>query len=413
MIRRILQILLPVVAIALACLGALWLLHNRKVVAQAPIEKFRPRVVVARATLREYQPVVRSQGVVLPRSETGLTPEVSGRVTWTSERLVVGGHFNQAEPLVRLDDTDYRLAMATSRAAMTNAIAQLAQAQARFELESAESAAARAEWKLLGRAGEPPALALRLPQIKEAQAGAEAARANYESAQASLMLASNHVARCVLMAPFDGRVAQQHVVAGQFAALGSVLARLQPVDSAEVRLPLALGDFAHLGISNAFAGGTNLVDGPALTLKATHRGATEEWIGQILRVEGEVNPGTRMMSVVVSLADPYRREKGAVGAVASFGTFVRAEIRATPLAFVAVLPASVLREGRAGPEVYLLSSERKLHARPVKVAWRTRHEVVISEGVQAGEEVCLSELETFEEGMEVILVTAPEPESSP
>lgn len=413
MIRRVLQIVLPLVALALAGLCASWLLHHRKTVVAMPAERFRPRIVLMPAKTSDYHPVIRSQGTVTPRTEMGLTPEVSGRVQWASEALVVGGHFAKGDPLVRLDDTDYTLAMAGSRAAMTNAVAQMTQASARFELESAEAEAARAEWKLLGKSGEPPALSLRQPQLKEARAAFNAARAGYDSGLAALTQASNNVARCELKAPFTGRVAAKTVVAGHFAAAGMVLARLQPVDIAEVRLPLALGDFQHLELPNAFAGGTNVVDGPLVTLRATHAGATGQWQGRIIRTEGEVNPGTRMMSVVVALPDPYGRELGATNAVLSFGGFVRAEILARPLRNVVVLPATALRESKTGDEVYLLSGTNQLRARPVKVAWRARHEVAIGEGLQAGDQVCLSELETFEDGMEVIIVPPSKMEPAP
>ena len=46
----------------------------------------------------------------------------------------------------------------------------MAQAQARIAREQAEADAARAEWKLLGREGEPPELVLREPQLREARA---------------------------------------------------------------------------------------------------------------------------------------------------------------------------------------------------------------------------------------------------
>ena len=110
---------------------------------------------------------------------------------------------------------------------MTNALAQVAsaqaqasQAEARLAAEEAEANAAREEWRLLKKDGDPPALLLREPQIHEARTAIIAARALEESAsagiesgQASLLAAvaakeraQLDLERCIIRAPFDARV---------------------------------------------------------------------------------------------------------------------------------------------------------------------------------------------------------------
>ena len=44
----------------------------------------------------------------------------------------------------------------------------------------------------------------------------------------------------------------------------------------------------------------------------------------------------------------------------------------------------------------------KLHERKVRVVWSTREVAVIEEGLRAGEQVCLTAVDAFVDGMEVI-----------
>ncbi|MFP6902853.1 MAG: efflux RND transporter periplasmic adaptor subunit [Verrucomicrobiia bacterium] len=415
MTRRILQIALPVLVLLVGAYGSWWLTTHRKTVTPREVERFKPRVELMVVKLENFHLEVRSQGTVTPRHEIGFSPEVSGRVVWVSPKLVTGGLFARDEELARIDRGDYELALRqasadiqSAQASMTNALAQvssgeanMAQAQARITREEAEAAAARAEWKLLGREGEPPALLVRDPQLREARAALASAkalmgasRARYESGKAALSAAEAardqaqvNLERCMMLAPFDGRVKSQSIGVGQLVSRASVLAKIQPVAVAEVRLTLPVGELKHLELDGAMRGGA--VDGP--TVKLTAGG--NEWIGKIIRTEGELETATRMMAVVASVSAPYAEGKPAL----SFGRFVMARIEGRILEGVVVLPRVAFREGG----VVYVQRAGKLISQAVKVAWSDRTRVVIGSGLKGGERVCLSPLDSFVEGMEV------------
>tara|TARA_Y100000758_G_scaffold270926_1_gene213138 strand:- start:293 stop:838 length:546 start_codon:yes stop_codon:yes gene_type:complete len=173
-----------------------------------------------------------------------------------------------------------------------------------------------------------------------------------------------------------------------------MLSQLQSIDFAEVRLALPLKKFGFLEMDNAFRGGADVVDGPRVRLRPSY-GGDSEWAGQIVRSLGEVDSGTRMMSVVAQVRDPYLRKDGPA---LSFGMFVTAEISGRLLKYVAVLPRNVLREESM---VHVLADD-KLHEQKVRVAWSTHEVVVIEEGLKAGDQICLTAVDAFVEGMEVI-----------
>jgi hypothetical protein len=62
-------------------------------------------VMVLEAMTEQFE--VRSQGTVMPRTETVLSAEVSGTVTWISPKFVAGGVFDKGEVLLRIDPTNY------------------------------------------------------------------------------------------------------------------------------------------------------------------------------------------------------------------------------------------------------------------------------------------------------------------
>ena len=421
--RRTLQIILPIFVIVSCVYGAAWLVMNRKAIKPKTQERYRPRVQRVMVELEDYRPVIRSQGSVTPRMQIELSAEVTGRVISMSPKLIEGGLFSAGDELLRINPKDYELAQRqalarvdTARAGITNSLAQMsnaksqiAQAEARIFQEEAESTAALSEWRLSGRTGNPPALLVRVPQLKEAHAALHSARAlltasnakrhsdeaELTAATAAEELAATNVVRCIVRAPFNGRVSSRFVGLGQVVSPAIVMAKLQSIDFAEVRLALPLNNFAFLEINNAFSGGGNVTGGPKVRLRSSH-GGDSEWNGQIVRSLGEVDSGTRMMAVVAQVKDPYQHKHGSP---LSFGMFVRAEILGRPLKNVAVLPGSVLRERST---VHVLKND-KLHKRKVRIIWSNREVVVIEEGLKAGEQICLTMVDAFNDGMEVVL----------
>lgn len=418
--RRVLQILLPLLIVGLGVSGSIWLINNKKQVQAIPREKFKPHVETVEVSLGNFQPIITAQGTVKPHTVINLTPEISGRIIFVSAKLVVGGLFEKGEELLRIDPKDYELALEQSKAdinsaqsQITNALAQMSSAaaqktkfEARIMREEAEAKAARAEWVLLGKKNDPPDLLVRVPQINEAKAGitsanalSNAARAQKQSAkalvkaaEASRELAELNVKRCVIEAPFHCRVQSRNVGVGQIASRASVLAQLQSVDYAEIRLLLPLDEFRYLQITNAFRGGTSITNGPSVTLTAHGN----KWPGRIVRSEGEIQAGTQMMAVVAQVSKPYANDSPAL----SFGQFVSADIQGRAFEDIAILPTTVLRND----DLVYVADNNKLHTQKVTVLWHSRKQIAISVGLKSGEQVCTSSLDSFVEGMDVTAI---------
>jgi len=391
-----LKLILPLAILAVGVLGAMILIKARRTAPQRPPDEYAPlvRVITAEPTTRRLR--VRTQGTVKPRTESSLVAEVSGRVTEISPAFAAGGFFEEGDVLVRIDDRDYRSAVITARS-------QVAQAKVRAELEEAQAKVAREEWKSLGDGSESP-LATRELQQQEA-------RAALAAAQATLDQAERNLERTRIRAPFAGRVREKLVDVGRFVTPGVPLASVFAVDYAEVRLPIPDEELAFLDLPINYRGESEQQRGPKVILSANFAGGQHSWEGRIVRVEGEIDPVSRMVHVVAQVDDPYGRgANGEERMPLAVGLFVEAEILGYEVDDVVTLPRSALRDG---DRVIVVDGEGRLRFRDVEVLRLGRDDVIIRSGITAGERICVSTLEAVTDGMKVRVGDTPAEESVP
>jgi RND family efflux transporter MFP subunit len=319
---------------------------------------------------------VHSQGSVVPSTISQLIPEVSGRVVWTSPALVTGGFFNAGQELARIDDLDYRSSRDRANATLKRATAEVE--HAKYEYGRLRSLAER---KLVSRS----ALENGLRAYRVAQAAIEDARANFDQAEENLK-------RTVLRAPFTGLVRAESVDIGQFASRGQAIATLYANDIVEVRLPIADRQLAFLNLPPLRNGNFPTDMQPNVTLKAEYGGQTIEWIGKIVRAEAEIDTASRMVQLVARIHSDEISEE------LSVGLFVTAEISGLAVDNIVRLPRSALRNNN---QVLVIDPDNKIRFRNVRPLRLYKDDVLIEAGLQAGERVCLSTIQTAIDGMDV------------
>lgn len=389
--KRSSKIILPIVVLLGAGVLTAVMITNRPRVQPEPREVPVPLVRVVALESQPYQFTVRAQGAVLPQIDIQLSTEVAGRVQAISPHFAAGGFFETGEILVQIDRSDFELAV-------TRARATLAEAGVRLQREEAEAEVARREWESLGQ-GKPTALVLREPQLADARAAIESAKANLQQAELNL-------ARSAIRAPFAGRVWEKNADVGQFIPQGGVVGRIYAVEYAEVRLPLPLDEAQFLDLPMEYRGEKRPADGPRVTLRARFGSQTHEWQGAIVRTEGEIDPRTRMLTAVARVNNPYGRGSDHARPPLSVGLFVDAEIEGKPAGEVFLAPRAAMRGEQ---HLMIVDAERRLRFRPVEILRREREQVVIRAGVQAGELVCVSPLDAPVDGMKVRVANATEP----
>ena len=319
---------------------------------------------------------VHSQGSVVPSTISQLIPEVSGRVVWTSPALVTGGFFKAGQELARIDELDYRNARDRASATLKRATAEVE--HAKYEYGRLRSLAER---KLVSRSS----LENGLRAYRVAQASVDDARANFDQADENLR-------RTVLRAPFTGLVRSESVDIGQFASRGQAIATLYANDIVEVRLPIADRQLAFLNLPPLRNGNFPADMQPNVALRAEYGGQTIEWIGKIVRAEAEIDTASRMVQLVARIRSDEISEE------LSVGLFVTAEISGLAVDDIVRLPRSALRNNN---QVLIIDPDNKIRFRDVRLLRLYKDDVLIDAGLQAGERVCLSTVQTAIDGMNV------------
>ncbi len=367
------KMVLPGLVILTATFGAVALMATSPELDPDIPEPVAPTVRVLDVLPESIQLRVHSQGTVTPNQVTTLFPEVTGRVVWISPSLVNGGYFEKDDVLLMLDDQDYQSALQRAQAALTRAEAEYD--HARYEHERMRSLEQR-------RLASRSQMENTLKEARVKQAILEDARANFDQAQRDLE-------RTEVRAPFTGLVQSESVDVGQLVGRNMSVATLYASDQVEVRLPIADRQLAFLNVPLGQRGALPEDAQPEVTLSAEYAGQTLKWSGRIVRTEAQIDTASRMVNVVARVDSDEPP---------TVGLFVDADIEGLTVDGIVVLPRTALRNGN---RVLVVDDDERLRFRDVTPLRLYQDDVLIDGGLEPGERVCVSPMQTPIEGMRV------------
>ena len=368
--------IIPGVIIVIFLFGAMTLMATAPVLEPAPMAPVTSTVRVQSVEPEVVQLKVHSQGTVMPSTESQLIPEVSGRVVWMSPKLVAGGYFDEGETLARVDRVDYKNKADRAKASLTRAQAE--QQHAKFEYQRLRSLEQR---QLTSRS-----------QLENALRALRVADAALQDAKVNFDQATQDLERTEITAPFTGLVRSENVDIGQFISRGSAIATLYASDLAEVRLPIADRQLAFLNLPPTLRGELPETMQPNATLTTEYAGRQLTWQGKIVRTEAEIDISSRMVQLVARVPNTDD------GTPLSVGLFVEAEIEGLSAENIVVLPRAALRNDN---QVLVVDEENKLRFRPIETLRLYQDNVLVAGGLNQGERVCVSPIQTPIDGMTV------------
>lgn len=350
--NRFLSFLRPVAILLAAGLVAFVMLRSKPEIAPRDVEVPRPLVSVQRIELDTVPVTVVAYGNVTAWRKLDLTAQVTGRVLEQAPEFEPGEIVEAGQILLRIDPTDYELALAEARQSLTSAQLSLADAKALRQ-------AAR---------------------VDEAQATVAAAEARIARAERDL-------ANTEISAPYRAVIDEQVVEEGQYISVGTRLGRVLGADRAEVRLSIPPQD---IGFVDASAGAS-------VTLTTGDASSSARWSARLARVEARIDADTRVFPVVVEVQDPLDTERH--DTPLRFGQFVRAEIFGGTVANAVTIPQAALH---GDDDVFLLEGGQ-LARRSVTVGRISEGGALVTDGLSAGDQVVTTRLDLMFAGMEVDL----------
>ena len=378
MIKKLKPLFILLGAFALSYL--LWFLGQ---VQPDPVEELPPPdVIVEILTPKDFQVQISSNGTTTPLTQTVLTAEVGGEVIYRSKKFAEGASVIEGEILAKIDDTDLQLQY-------KNALLQLANAEVQYSLQLAEAEVAKEAWDKIGD-GVASDLTLKKPQLKQAEAFLEVAKAQVSSAAKKLN-------KTEIIAPYAGRIQNVNI------DLGTTIIPGQPVGamytSSEIEITLAVKDNDLQFLSIPMDGRKlNPSEQASVVIESFYKGKTQSWNGKLERVDGVIDPVTRMINLIAVFKNDFiETDKPNL----PIGLFVEAKIDGITLKNIFEIPINSISEDN---EVYIVDKDNQLQLRELTILKKYSEFVIIKDGLKAGERIVTSKLSTASNGIKVNLV---------
>jgi len=386
--RSLRRVLLPL-AIVVGGMGIAVALIKTGPQAKRKSPVRRAQVVAVRAVRFSDQPTaVEAMGTIKAAREIALHARVSGQIIEVHDAFVPGSNFLVGQVLVRIDPTDYELAV-------QQRMSDVARTRSAYQLEAGQQEVARREVELAGDGipDETRDLVLRRPQLESAKAALAAAEASLERAELDRE-------RTQVAVPFNALLRTRHVDIGSQVNTSTPLVTLVGTDAYWVEVLLPVDQLKWLHIPRSVTGGGSKA---RVYNKATW-GPERYRSGRVIRLEGAVESEGRMARLIVSIDDPLAlRPENVDAPVMLLGTYVRVELEGKRLNAVAAIERSVLRDGN---HVWIMNADDRLEIRPVEILFQGRETVLVKSGISDGEQLVTTDLSAPVQGMPLQLEKA-------
>lgn len=372
-LKKLFKTFLPLLVIVLAVAGAVILVKTRPIPKPREMEEYATLVEIQSLSKTRQAVQLETTGTVIPERQISLQSRVAGEVIWMNPGLLPGGRVPEGEILLKLDPVDYELALDLRKT-------DLEQARLNLAKEQGMQTVARHEWELIDSREEVPAsqkdLILRKPYLK-------AAKASLAAAEASVKQAELNLERTQIRAPFDAVILSRSVDLGAQVSAQTVLAQLAGTKEFWVETTLPVDQLHWIDVPS----GAQKKGSPAEIFVRTDSGEDAVWSGHVIRLKSQLESRGRLAQLLISIPDPLESSTDRLPLL--LDSHVRVEITGPDLEQVFILPRRAIRDGN---EVWLMNEDSRLEIRPVEILWGNAEQVAISEGLQEGEQLVISDL---------------------
>lgn len=382
--------------------------------ARVPVEVMRAQLSAGEGGSSAGGAALIASGYVVPHHRIEVGSKVMGKVAWVG--VEKGDRVKSGQVLVRLEDDEYRARVDEAEAALGLAKARLAEyetgsrpeeiARARADMENARANLERvrglvaqgvyaqqqlddavARYEVAEKTYELVRQGPRKEQVEQA-------RAEFERAKASLAFARTQLEATRIRAPRDGTILERLVEAGEMVTTmfagergaKSFVASLADLSDIRVELDINQNDFARVSPHQ-----------PAdIVLEAY---PDHHYRGEVVEIAPEANRQKGTVQVKVQVLSPDERVRPEMIARVSFQDVKRASEAMKPSV---VIPRAARVEHDAQNVVFIVRDGRA-HAQPIQARDLAGDSLLVTQGLQGGEEVVIRGQENLREGTRVVV----------
>lgn len=342
---------------------------------QAPADEAARPVIAMPAPLADGAAQEPYPGEVHARYEMPLSFRVGGQLVARQARL--GDVVKQGQVLAQLDDADASRSLAAAQAALEAAEHRLV-----FAIQQRDRDEAQAKQNLISQ--------LQLEQTRDAYASALASR---DQARQQLALARNQRRYTTLVADRDGSITSEQVEVGQVLAAGQAVFGFAWSGERDVFIDVPEDRLAGIAVGQAAT--VNLLALPGHTFAA-----------RVREIAPAADPQSRTYRIKLGLDAP--------GPQVRLGMTARVSLAVDRPRQAVRLPATALFHHGEQPAVWVVRpNDATLELRPVTVLRFGERDVLVGEGLHAGERVVMQGVHTVSAGEKVVPVAPPHAEDAP
>ncbi len=381
-------------------------------------------------------PWIIGYGEAQPARTWKAVSQVGGKISWKSPKLKNGEFFEAGELLLSIDDSEIKLKILSAEATIkkiqakmeeltttkTNMMSQLAILKSILEFQEKEFKRQQSlltsksvsvvtvenqEIAVLQQRNTIDGLEsnLRLLPSQISYQEAELAIAQAELAQRKLEL--NYAK---IYAPFDCRVDSASVEEQQYVSIGQNMVTVDSIDEMEIFLQFRMEQIGLL-----FAQPPNNGNGiekiseekrkatpPNWKISVNISGLANSysWPGQFRRIASGIDTTTRMISMIVGVQEPYRRNNKILGPPLAKGSFCTVKIEGKEQENLLVLPRYAIHDDK----IYIANKDSRLEIVPIKINYHLGQYAIVGKGLNIGDLVILNDLVPAVSGMKLQLV---------
>ena len=347
-----------------ACLAVCLLLIAPAGCQKKEDKQVKERIVNVRveaAQVQSLRPNIAAVGALAPDEEVVVSAEIEGILR--TVRVSEGAAVTRGMPLASISDTDYRLDMQRSEAALRQAEATLENIRVEHKRKETLS-----KEELVTR-----------QQLDDVATRLALAAAEVERARATLALAKERLSKVGIASPIDGAVKEKRVSAGDFVRNGTPLFTLIRIDPLKLRFTVSEKDIGRIRNGQDVNFQIDALPG-------------REFSGKVSAVYPHLDEKTRTLQVEATVPNRDRMLKP--------GLFARVILYTGPARDVVVVPLTAVVYDNSHTKLFVVNGD-KAHERPVKLGGKYGDLMEITEGLKAAEQVVIVGQNNLSEGVKV------------
>lgn len=381
-------------------------------------------------------PTAQGHGTVRPSRTWDAVAQIRGKIVEKHPDLQKGAILDAGSLILRIDPTDYELAIAqaeadiqATRAQLEELLAKGANTEASLKIEQAALALNRKELErkrqLVGKGGisrsdlesqersvlgQQQSVQAQLNTLNLIPSQKSLLEAQLERHRASLATARRNLAHTEIRLPFTSRIAEVNVEQDQYVREGEVLVIADDLAKAEIEIQIPINQMSHLmhasqPIDVLTLNPVQAMQQIGLNATATlqENGLNASWTARVARLSDTLDPKTRTVGVIVEVDKPYTNVLPGSRPPLVKGLFVQVTLAGKPRPGSLVVPRSALHANR----LYVVDEQQRLDIREVKVGMLQPGFATIASGLRAQEQVVISDLVPAVQGMLLKTVSDP------